>query len=474
MILKLDYTKEELKQLEELYAKYYSFPSQNLAIREVADTWEAIVIITDKVENAALEYYKTHLNELVIDIQDEFKFAMAYASNNNPDYEFSEGWLRFTKANIRNFINLLDLIDDKAKQQALQEIDLAYQNRKSIIGTPEIDKLIDAAKKSRTARPGKPLRIININSNYAFMRQGILTNTLTKMKSSAKNVEIDKMAGTATMKRGDFIVSFENFSEITGLRTSTHKLFNALMIEFTETGGKDTKITLPLKKYMELRCLKNERAARKQVEADLETLYKISISFKEKLKGQKPRDYFDMRLVIDKGIKRGVIYCTFHPDFHELMMGYRVMPMAKKALALDDRYNKSAYYFLTKLLEHVNMNYFKTNKNIISVQTLLDTTPEIPTYDEVAENGRHYRQQIITPFENDMDALEAKGAIKWEYCHSNGSPLSNDELEKMDYDTFSKLLIKFELIDYPERELKQLQKPSKSKSKRKRDSGDTK
>ena len=258
------------------------------------------------------------------------------------------------------------------------------------------------------------------------MRRGTATNKLTKIKSDVKSVKLDQITGKAIIQRGDFSVRFENFPEITGLRTSTHKLFNALMIEFTETGGKDTKITLPLKKYMELRGLTNELSARRQVEADLETLYRISISFKEKLKGKKPRDYSDMRLVIDKGIKKGVIYCTFHPDFYELMNSYRVMPMAKKALAIDDRYNKSSYYFLTRLLEHLNMNYFKPNRNIISVQTLLEATPEIPSYDEVAESGRHYRQQIIDPFQNDMDALAKMGAIKWEFCHSNGLPLTDD------------------------------------------------
>ena len=115
-----------------------------------------------------------------------------------------------------------------------------------------------------------------------------------------------------------------------------------------------------------------------------------------------------MLKVINKNEKARIIISV---SFIELMNSYRVMPMAKKALAIDDRYNKSSYYFLTRLLEHTNMNYFKSNSNITSVQTLLDATPEIPTYDEV-ESGRHYRQQIIDPFERDMDALEEMGAIK--------------------------------------------------------------
>ena len=77
------------------------------------------------------------------------------------------------------------------------------------------------------------------------------------------------------------------FQKITGLRTSTLKLLDALTIKFTEEGGRDTKVTLPLKEYMEYRQLKDAHSARKQVEADLETLFKTKITFTEKLKGKK-------------------------------------------------------------------------------------------------------------------------------------------------------------------------------------------
>lgn len=463
MILKLYYTQEELKRLEGLYEKYYSFPSRVSGKQEVIDTWEAIKAIKDRAESKSLEYYKTRLNNLVIDIQDEFKLLMIAISDNNPDFKFPTHWIGWAKDTLSPFLNLLD---EKTKEQTKEKLDLLYKNRKSIIGSHEVGEIIEAAKKSRMPLQENLPKIIN--SSYAFMRQGAATNTLTKIRSIKENIELDTVTGKGIIRRGEFSVSFENFSEITGLRTSTHKLLNALMMEFTETGAKDTKITLSLKKYMELRGLTNDLSARRQVEADLETLYSISISFKEKLKGKKSHDYRDMRLVIDKGIKKGVIYCTFHPDFYELMKGYKVMPMAKKALAIDDRYNKSSYYFLTRLLEHINMNYFKPNKNIISVQTLLDATPEIPTYKEVAESGRHYIQQIIDPFDRDMNALEEIGTIKWEYCHSNGLPLTDDELNKMDYDIFSKLLIKFELIGYPERELKQLAEPKNRRKTRKK------
>lgn len=289
--------------------------------------------------------------------------------------------------------------------------------------------------------------------NYSDMRQGTATNNLAKINSrKSKAKTIDDISGTAKITRGDFTVFIKNFQELAGLRTSTQKLIDALMIEFTETGAKDTRITLPLKKYMELRGLKDEKKLRKQVDEDLETLFNITISGRQKLKNGQSFNYFDMRLVIDKSIKNGVIQCTFHPDFYNHMKNCPVMPYHRKLLAIDDKYYRHAYYFHRQLLEHMNMNYGKFNQNIISVATLLAAAPEMPSYEEISKGDRHYDKRIIKPFEENMNKLEELELIKWEYCNINGLPLTDTQLN-MDFDTFSKLLIKFELTDYPHREI---------------------
>ena len=49
------------------------------------------------------------------------------------------------------------------------------------------------------------------------MRQGTATNKLTKIKSDTNSVKLDQITGKATIQRGDFSISFENWPEITGL-----------------------------------------------------------------------------------------------------------------------------------------------------------------------------------------------------------------------------------------------------------------
>ena len=57
-------------------------------------------------------------------------------------------------------------------------------------------------------------------------------------------------------------------------------------------------------------------------------------------------------------------------------------------------------------------------------------------------------RRIIDPFERDMDALS--DTLKWAYCHSNNTPLTDEELKNLNYDTFIELLIKTEWNNYPD------------------------
>ena len=289
------------------------------------------------------------------------------------------------------------------------------------------------------------------DGDYPNVLQGTATNNFSKVKGSHKNFETMPYSTKAktTQKIGDddFTVMIENFSEKSCLRASTQKLLMALLIEFTETGGQDTSITLPLRKYMQWRGLTNEVSARRQVNEALETLYSISLSFTQNKRQKRKkfsRDYRDMRLVIDKGIKNGVIKCTFHPEFYELLKSYTVMPINRKMLMLDDRRNPHAFYFLKFLSEYVNMNYGKPNQNIISVKSLLNSSPEMPTYEEIQSQNRHYDERIIEPFIRDMNVLQDIQAIIWHFEDSDCVK---------SWDSFIKAKIHFELLNYPLRAL---------------------
>lgn len=297
---------------------------------------------------------------------------------------------------------------------------------------------------------------------FTKTRQGTATNKLTKF-STRKNkalMNLDPITGILKISREKFIVAINNFIKTSGLKTSTFQLLDALTETLTNSGGKSQTITIPLKEYMERRGLKDEKEARKQVKADLETLSNTTLTFTQKLKGDTTKDYLNLKLIGSHGIKNGIITVAFDQMFYSLLTGYNIMFYPKQLWEFSDTKNPNSYYFLRTISEHKNMNVGKKNEDIISVATLLSSTPYIPSYEEVVNTDRMYTRRIIDPFERDMDACDE--TLKWEYCHSNGMPLTNEEIEHLNYEIFSKLLVHIHWVIYPD-QTERLQKVKKSK-----------
>ncbi len=286
-------------------------------------------------------------------------------------------------------------------------------------------------------------------STFSTIRQGTATNALTKIKPSTKrNTIIDTITGTATITQGNLSITIPDFTKLKGFRTSTYQLLDALTVALTETGAKSPAVALSLEEYMKKRGLKDKKEARKQVTDDLETLFNATISFKEKRKKGQEQDFHDIRIIDSKGIRKGIITVTFGTAFYKILLGYPIMPYPAQLWELNSKRNPNSFYLLRKIAEHKNMNVGKKNEDIIAVKTLLAVAPYLPSYEEVMNTDRAISRRIIEPFERDMDALE--DTLTWTYCHSNNTPLTDEELSSMSYDTFISLLIKIDWKQYPD------------------------
>ena len=90
------------------------------------------------------------------------------------------------------------------------------------------------------------------------------------------------------------------------------------------------------------------------------------------------------------------------------------------------------------------------------------------------DKGRALTRLIIEPFERDLDALEE--TLSWTYCHSNNTPLTDEELATLSYDVFKDLLIHTEWKDYPDqtarlqRKAEAIEKQTQAKTKKKKTS----
>lgn len=298
-------------------------------------------------------------------------------------------------------------------------------------------------------------RFINEKSKYRTIRQGAVTNNLSKVKPKEKDLTIDYDAGYIQVEQGCIMVSYPLFLEQTDHKispkdhkTSTNQLFDVLMVVLSETGAKSPVVNISLDDYMKLRGLTDKKEARKQVEKDLNVLFNARISCKGKArKGIK--DFTYARIFDSVGIVNGIISVSFGTKFfYDVIVKSPVMQYPALSWRLDNKRNPNSYYFLRKIAEHKNMNVGKKNENTISVKTLINVAVSIPNYEDVKKSDRAFGRRIIDVFERDMTALEP--TLTWEYCHSNHTPLTDMELENLDYTKFANLFISIGWKDYPD------------------------
>lgn len=308
-------------------------------------------------------------------------------------------------------------------------------------------KGIDGASSSVGKVLETSLHIDSVSRNsFRIMKQSSAMNKLSTLKATPKTL-FETGGESVCIEKDNLKISFENLAALgTGLKTTTHRLADALMIKFTELGSKEKTVTLSLDEYMKLCDLKNSTEIRKQVNADLKTLLNMRVSFKKS--SNREQSMQDINLCSEVKIKNNIIFFTFSDDFFIIMKTMPVMPYPEKLFRINLKKNPNSYYFLKKISEHKKMNYFKKNADTLSVRTLLGCTPELPSYDEVVNTDRAVGRRIIEPFERDMNELS--DILRWEYCHSNGMVLSDEELVNFNYHIFFGLLIKIKWFSYPE------------------------
>ncbi|MBP0971554.1 MAG: hypothetical protein J5753_05885 [Oscillospiraceae bacterium] len=290
------------------------------------------------------------------------------------------------------------------------------------------------------------LQVHTVSGNlFRVMRQSSAMNKLATLKTTKLPSAPDE-DDTFCIEKDNLRILFKNFSTLGGLKTTTHRLADALMIKFTESGSRERTVMLSVEEYMRLCELKNSAEVKKQIGSDLKTLLNMHLDFQKS--SNREQSMQNIRLCTETRIRNNYIFFTFSEEFYSIMKTMPVMPYPEKLFRINLKRNPNSYYFLKKLSEHKKMNYFKKNADTISVRTLIGSTPELPTYEEVMETDRALTRRIIEPFERDMNELA--DVLDWEYCHASGTPLTDADLANFNYHVFSGLLVRIRWRDYPE------------------------
>jgi len=319
--------------------------------------------------------------------------------------------------------------------------------------------------------------------NFVPMLNGPIMRDLVSISTNRTKPEQIKKTGAPAIKQGNTTIYFgtnPKTGEPAELKVSTIKLLNACRMYFTaKVHYKDTpnesqcQVAIPLEEYTRLCGKPTTKTSldnmRKKIWVDLYDLRAISIEGAE-TRGKRVVSISQTSIIYGATIERGYILVKFVPEVAEYLANAFVSQFYKALMAVDER-NPNSFYLGMKLADHASIdnNIINETADIISVKSLLEACPELPSYEEVMQSGRDIDHRIIKPFEMALDNVPG---LKWEYCQGKGKPLTDEQAQLKDYETFLGLYIHFTLEGEPdqaeriERKKKEIEKRKKKAEKR--------
>ena len=191
-------------------------------------------------------------------------------------------------------------------------------------------------------------------------------------------------------------------------------------------------IDFSIRDYM-LRCeLKDRKQARKQLTRDLFSMLSIVYSTNQ---GRKAiMDSFEMH--------HGRVYAVLNQGFIADMakQDYFLLPMEYYTLDRQKfNYAPALLYYMVKLKY---MNSKKSNRNRISIRSLL-AYGKFPTIEEVrATRNNSIKGRIVEPFFRNLNALT--GVARFKYYDEHGNELTREEVQELCYDDMLRIIIRIE------------------------------
>ena len=274
------------------------------------------------------------------------------------------------------------------------------------------------------------------NDKFRPLLQGVRTNEFTKVRSTKRNTKYIPLLERHVIKRNNLIIDVPKPLKPAGLRAPTYQLFDAVMVCLTKTGAStepnfSPKVELSLAEYQKMRGLKSREKTRVQVQAALQILSNIKLSYRRYSRGLNGKDKLDemseMTLFPTVRITRkGIIEVWINAQYWALLQHCNIMLYPTILLRINNQKNPNSYAIGRKIAELKNLNFNKRNENIVSVKTLLENAPYIPSCDDdIKSRGSGITRNIIEPLERDLNAF--KEIFTWEYVTKQNGVTSYKE-----------------------------------------------
>lgn len=247
----------------------------------------------------------------------------------------------------------------------------------------------DAARRAELTKAYSVTR--NGPANYELARQDMRLSPSTK----------PDLSGNRAINKGHLKIVQEKYNITpikTGVSPQAQMLLDIMIGVMFDTGSREVSFTI--RDYMKKRGLSDFDTARAQVDGVFEELSRVV--YYEPLSD---RPYLRIGIHAGSDIVRGRAYFRFTELFEEMTHYYSPLFLPVKAFLGDLRKNPNRYLIIRRIAVHTGINLSNPNEKIISVASLLEACPGIPTFEEVATEGRQRPTQLIAePFLRDLDA----------------------------------------------------------------------
>lgn len=283
---------------------------------------------------------------------------------------------------------------------------------------------------------------------FAVVYQGAGVNGLALLNSSKERGRKDPTGLRVKETRdGQMELKLPNNNR---MRPSCVKLLWSALAELhrlNHYGSADNlTVSIPLDEYMKKNGAKQTENSmknwRKKIDADLDTLFNASVSWKEAnpKRGMKA-DYKDVRIIIGKGISKGQIMLVFSPPMGQyLISAYPSRFPLGALLQIDEQYYPLAVPLLIKMATHntIDKNVKAGTNNVLTVKTLIEACGDnLASYEELMQsNDRHPDKRIVERIVKTLNYMQDQGWIKWHYCNAGGRELEPEQLDQIDDDGF--------------------------------------
>jgi len=130
---------------------------------------------------------------------------------------------------------------------------------------------------------------------------------------------------------------------------------------------------------------------------------------------------------------------------------------------IDDR-DANAFAIGEAMCIHYSQdnNVIRQTEGKLSIKKLLEKT-SYPNLKKLKENKWSWERLVKEPFENALDKLKQCGFLKdYRYCYSGGKEITDEEMRAgtgitNSYENFISLLVKFELNDYENSQIRAIE-----------------